>query len=86
VWEKSDMNSGGTGMAPAYHPSHSSSSASRVGWAMLSPDLMIGVESLVLVYRRFSRTAAGEMSAELFVLDEAGKVVRSISHYLEATP
>lgn len=53
---------------------------------MLSPDLMIGVESLVLVYRRFSRTAAEEMSAELFVLDEAGKVVRSISHYLEATP
>lgn len=36
-----------------------------------------GHESVVLVYRRFS----GEVAAEVFVFDEAGKVVRSVSHY-----
>lgn len=48
--------------------------------------LTIGVESVILVYRRHSPTTAGEMSAELFVLDGAGKIVRSISHYPDPMP
>lgn len=36
-----------------------------------------GHKSVVLVYRRFS----GEVAAEVFVFDEDGKVVRSVSHY-----
>lgn len=35
-----------------------------------------GHGSVVLVYRRFS----GEVAADVFVFDEAGKVVRSVSH------
>ena len=37
----------------------------------------VGLESVILVYRRMS----GDLAAEVFVFDEAGKVVRSVSHY-----
>lgn len=37
----------------------------------------VGLESVILVYRRMS----GELAAEVFVFDASGKVVRSISHY-----
>jgi hypothetical protein len=37
----------------------------------------VGLESVTLVYRRMS----GELAAEVFMFDEAGLVVRSISHY-----
>ncbi len=36
-----------------------------------------GLESVILVYRRMS----GDLAAEVFVFDESGRVVRSISHY-----
>jgi hypothetical protein len=39
--------------------------------------LAVGHESVILVYTRFS----GEMAAEVFYFDSAGKVVRSVSHY-----
>jgi len=39
--------------------------------------LAIGLESLILVYRRMT----GDLAAEVFFLDEGGKVVRSVSHY-----
>lgn len=37
----------------------------------------VGLESVILVYKRMT----GDLAAELFTFDEAGKVVRSISHY-----
>src|ERR1043165_1265616 len=37
----------------------------------------IGVDSIVLVYRRMT----GELAAELFQIDEQGLIVRSRSHY-----
>lgn len=37
----------------------------------------VGLESVILVYKRMT----GDLAAEVFVFDEAGKVVRSISHY-----
>ena len=39
--------------------------------------LTIGLESVILVYRRMT----GDLAAELFAFDDARKVVRSISHY-----
>ncbi len=39
--------------------------------------LTVGLESLILVYRRMS----GDLAAELFVLNDAGKITRSVSHY-----
>lgn len=39
--------------------------------------LTVGLESVILVYRRMT----GDLAAELFSFDDAGKVVRSISHY-----
>lgn len=39
--------------------------------------LAIGLESVILVYRRMT----GDLAAEVFIFDAAGKVVRSISHY-----
>ena len=39
--------------------------------------LTVGLESCVLVYRRMN----GDLAAEIFFFDEAGKVVRSVSHY-----
>ena len=39
--------------------------------------LTIGLESVILVYRRMS----GDLAAEVFIFDSTGKVVRSISHY-----
>jgi hypothetical protein len=39
--------------------------------------LTIGLETVVLIYKRMS----GDLAAELFAFDSAGKVVRSISHY-----
>ena len=39
--------------------------------------LTIGLESVILVYRRMT----GDLAAELFAFDEAGSVARSISHY-----
>lgn len=36
-----------------------------------------GLESMILVYRRMS----GDLAAEVFFLNGAGKVVRSVSHY-----
>jgi hypothetical protein len=36
-----------------------------------------GLESVILVYRRMS----GDLAAEVFFLDDAGKITRSISHY-----
>jgi len=47
--------------ALAFHPQH----------------LTIGVQTVILVYRRHN----GDLAAELFAFDDAGKVVRSISHY-----
>lgn len=40
----------------------------------------VGVSTVLLVYRRMT----GEVAAETFAFDAAGKVVRSVSHY--ATP
>ncbi len=37
----------------------------------------VGMESVILVYRRMN----GDLAAELFAFDERGLVVRSISHY-----
>jgi len=37
----------------------------------------VGLESVILVYRRMT----GELAAEVFFFDGAGKVVRSVSHY-----
>lgn len=37
----------------------------------------VGLESVILVYRRMS----GDLAAELFAFDGEGKVVRSVSHY-----
>lgn len=39
--------------------------------------LAVGLESVILVYTRMT----GDLAAEVFVFDEMGKVVRSISHY-----
>jgi hypothetical protein len=39
--------------------------------------MALGHESMILVYTRFS----GELAAEVFFFDGAGKVVRSVSHY-----
>ena len=39
--------------------------------------LAVGLESVILVYRRMN----GELAAEVFFFDGAGKVVRSVSHY-----
>lgn len=39
--------------------------------------IALGFDSIILIYRRFS----GELAAEMFVLDDAGKVTRSVSHY-----
>jgi len=39
--------------------------------------LTVGHDSVILVYKRFS----GEVAAEVFFFDGAGKVVRSVSHY-----
>jgi hypothetical protein len=36
-----------------------------------------GLESVVLVYRRMS----GDLAAEVFFLDDAGLITRSVSHY-----
>ncbi len=38
----------------------------------------VGNQSVVLIYTRFT----GELAAEVFVFDDAGQVVRSISHYV----
>lgn len=42
-----------------------------------------GLESVILVYRRHSHDTppAGDLAAEVFFLNHAGKVVRSVSHY-----
>ena len=37
----------------------------------------IGLESVILVYRRMS----GDLAAEVFFLGEGNKIVRSVSHY-----
>lgn len=37
----------------------------------------VGLESVILVYRRMT----GDLAAEAFFFDGAGKVVRSVSHY-----
>lgn len=39
--------------------------------------LTIGLETVILVYRRMS----GDLAAEVFHFDDAGLVTRSISHY-----
>ena len=39
--------------------------------------LTIGLESVVLVYKRMT----GDLAAEVFIFDAVGRVVRSISHY-----
>lgn len=36
-----------------------------------------GLESVILVYRRMT----GDLAAEIFFLNSAGKIVRSVSHY-----
>lgn len=42
-----------------------------------------GLESVILVYRRHSHDTppGGELSAEVFFLNTAGLIVRSVSHY-----
>lgn len=37
----------------------------------------VGLQSIILVYRRMT----GDLAAELFMLNERGLIVRSISHY-----
>lgn len=37
----------------------------------------VGLESVILVYRRMT----GDLAAEVFFFDDAGKVARSVSHY-----
>lgn len=39
--------------------------------------LTVGLESVILVYRRMT----GDLAAEVFFFDGSGKVVRSVSHY-----
>lgn len=39
--------------------------------------LAVGVESVNLVYKRMT----GDLAAEAFWFDDAGKIVRSVSHY-----
>jgi len=39
--------------------------------------ITVGLESIILVYRRMS----GDLAAELFTLNTSGKITRSISHY-----
>jgi SnoaL-like domain len=39
--------------------------------------LTVGLESLVLIYKRMT----GDLAAEMFVFDDQGNVIRSISHY-----
>ena len=39
--------------------------------------LTIGLESVILVYKRMT----GDLAAEMFIFNAAGKVSRSISHY-----
>jgi hypothetical protein len=39
--------------------------------------LTIGTQTVILIYRRHN----GDLAAELFAFDPAGKIVRSISHY-----
>ena len=43
----------------------------------LPRDITVGLESVILVYNRMT----GDLAAEVFLFDGAGKVVRSISHY-----
>lgn len=45
--------------------------------------VVTGLESVILVYRRHSHDtpASGDLSAEVFFLNEEGKIVRSVSHY-----
>ncbi len=45
--------------------------------------LAVGLESVILVYRRYSHDtpAGGELSAEVFFITGAGKIRRSVSHY-----
>lgn len=45
--------------------------------------LATGLESVILVYRRFSHDTppAGELSAEVFFLNENALIRRSVSHY-----
>lgn len=40
----------------------------------------VGVDTVLLVYRRMT----GEVAAETFAFDAAGKVVKSVSHYATA--
>ncbi len=39
--------------------------------------ITIGLESVILVYKRMT----GDLAAEVFFFNEAGKVTRSVSHY-----
>lgn len=45
--------------------------------AFIPKEITIGMESVILVYNRMT----GDLAAEIFIFDSAGKVVRSISHY-----
>jgi hypothetical protein len=39
--------------------------------------IAVGLESVILVYTRMT----GDLAAEVFVLSERGRIIRSISHY-----
>jgi hypothetical protein len=39
--------------------------------------LTVGLESVILTYRRMT----GDLAAEVFFLDAAGRITRSVSHY-----
>ncbi len=39
--------------------------------------LTLGIETVALIYRRMT----GDLAAETFFFDDAGRIVRSISHY-----
>ncbi len=40
-------------------------------------DITVGMASVILVYTRMT----GDLAAEVFWFDDAGKIVRSVSHY-----
>lgn len=50
--------------------------------AFLPEHLALGIDTVTLIYRRMT----GDLAAEIFFFDDAGKIVRSISHYGVQTP
>jgi hypothetical protein len=62
----------------AYFGRALTSNPTPAGLTRFSPmHLTVGTESVLVVYRRWT----GELAGEVFFLDAAGLIVRSVSHY-----